>query len=131
MKMIVSDKKTGKSYGSELQKDKEALLMGKKIGDSVEGALFGAAGYTFKLTGGSDKSGFPMRRDISGSRNARILLTDGVGFHATRKGERKRKLVKGNTYSADIVQVNAIVAEHGAMPLEQVFPPAAKKEEKK
>jgi small subunit ribosomal protein S6e len=131
MKIIISDPKTGKSYGAELAKERESLVLGRKIGDKLDGSLLGAAGYTFVLTGGSDKSGFPMRKDISGSRSARILLSGGVGFHAKRNGERRRMLVKGNTYSQDIVQVNSVVEQSGAAPLEQVFPPAAKKEEKK
>jgi len=131
MKIIISDPKTGKSYGAELPKERESLIVGKKVGDKLDGSLLGAAGYTFLLTGGSDKSGFPMRKDISGSRSARILLSGGVGFHAKRNGERRRMLIKGNTYSADIMQVNSVVEQQGATPLEQVFPPAAKKEEKK
>ena len=131
MKMILADKKTGKSYGTELAKEKESFIVGRKIGEKLEGSVLGAAGYSFILTGGSDKSGFPMRKDISGSRSTRILLSDGVGFNAKRKGERRRMLVKGNTYSPDMIQINAIVGEYGAEPLEKLFPPPAKKEEKK
>lgn len=122
MRLVIADPKTGKSYQVELDKEKEAYVIGKKIGDKIDGNQFGAAGYAIELTGGSDKSGFPMRKDLEGQRKAKLLLTDGVGFNATRKGERRKKLVMGNTYSADIMQVNAKVAEYGATALDQLFP---------
>ena len=128
MKMVISDSKTGKSYQVEIAKDNEAQLAGKKIGDTVDGGVIGAPGYTLELTGGSDSSGFPMRKDVAGVRKTKILLTDGVGFHAEHEGERRRKLVIGNTYSSEVAQVNAKVAKAGPTPLEELF---GKKEEKK
>lgn len=127
MKLVISEQ-TGKSYQTEVGKDKETLLAGKKIGDEVEGDLFGAAGYAFVLCGGSDGSGFPMRNDVAGSSRKSLLLSGGIGFKSKNKGERKRKAVRGNTYSADIMQVNVKVKTAGPTPLEQLFP---KKEEKK
>jgi len=81
-----------------------------------------------QLTGGSDTSGFPMRRDVVGQRKARVLLSGGTGFNPQNKGERKRKLVRGNAFSSEIAQVNAKVTGGQGQPLEQLFP---KKEEKK
>ena len=83
-----------------------------------------------KLTGGSDGSGFPMSEEVHGSAKKLILTSDGVGFNATRSGERRRKYVRGNTYSTEIVQVNTMVKTAGASPLEQLFPKAEKKEKK-
>ncbi len=128
MRIVISEPTSGKTYQAELEKDKEVNIVGKKIGDELDGNLVGAAGYTLQLTGGSDGSGFPMRVDVYGAVKKTILSTEGTGFHAKRKGERKRVYVRGNTYSADIVQVNAKVTKAGATPLEQLF---GKKEEKK
>ena len=128
MKIVISDSKTGKSYQAEIVKDNEAQVVGKKIGESIDGSLVGAPGYTLELTGGSDASGFPMRRDVMGVRKSKLLLTDGVGFNAEQKGERRRKLVRGNTYSSDMAQVNAKVMKAGPTPLDELF---GKKEEEK
>ncbi len=129
MRIVISES-NGKSHQTELPKDKESVLAGKKIGDELDGNLVGAAGYTLKLTGGSDGSGFPMREEVHGSAKKMILTSDGVGFHATHNGERRRKYVRGNTYSTEIVQVNASVKTAGASPLDQLFPKAEKKEKK-
>ena len=59
-----------------------------------------------KITGGSDKSGVPMRSDFHSPARKYILLTKGVGLQDTEKGLRKRKLVRGNTISDEIFQVN-------------------------
>ncbi len=128
MRIVISEPTSGKSYQTELDKDREVNIVGKKIGDELDGNLVGAAGYTLQLTGGSDGSGFPMRVDVYGAVKKTVLSTEGTGFHAKRKGERKRVYVRGNIYSADIVQVNAKVLKVGATPLEQLF---GKKEEKK
>lgn len=128
MRIVISDPTSGKSYQSEIAKDKEAMIVGKKLGDELDGNLVGAAGYTLQLTGGSDGSGFPMRNDVYGAVKKQILSSDGTGFHAKDKGQRKRIFVRGNTYSAEIVQVNAKVLKAGGSPLEELF---GKKEEEK
>jgi len=129
MRIVISEA-SGKSYQLELPKDKESGIAGKRIGDEIEGNLIGAAGYTLLLTGGSDGSGFPMRAEVHGSAKKSILTSDGVGFKATRSGERKRTHVRGNTFSSEIVQVNCKVKAPGPTPLEQLFPKAEKKENK-
>lgn len=130
MKAVISDPKTGKSYQKELDKGADSALIGKKIGDKVDGGILGAGGYALEIRGGSDTSGFPMRRDISGSRKMKPLLSGGTGYRPKMKGVRKKKTVRGNAISADTVQVNLKVLEYGAAKLEEIFP-QAKKEEKK
>ncbi len=127
MKMVIGEPNSGKTYQVEVPKDKEALLYGKKIGDEIEGDIVGLAGYVLKITGGSDTSGFPMRSDVHGARKVRILLSGGVGFNPTRKGERRKKTVRGNTISAEISQVNVKVVKAGPTPLDEIL---GKKEEK-
>jgi len=126
MRIVISDTASGKSYQVELPKEKEAQVVGKKIGDELDGNLVGAAGYVLELTGGSDGSGFPMRKEVYGAAKKGILTTKGVGFNAKRKGERRRRYVGGNTYSSEIAQVNTKVKKAGGTPLDQLF----KKEEK-
>jgi len=128
MRIVISEPGSGKSYQTEIPKEKEAQISGKRIGDALDGNVIGAAGYGLELTGGSDGSGFPMRQEIHGQAKKFSLTSKGVGFKAKRKGERRRKYFRGNTYSSEIVQVNAKVVQAGATPLDQLFP---KKEKEK
>jgi len=125
-KLVVSDPKTRKTYQKEIPQ-KESGLIGRKIGDKVKGDFLGMPGYELEITGGSDKQGFPMRPDIPGTARKRVLLTGGPGFHPKRKGERRRKSVRGNTISGDIVQVNTKIVKYGSKKPEEIF---GKKEEK-
>ncbi len=109
--------KEGKTAKIELAKEKEAAIIGKKIGDEVEGNEIGFGGYVFKLTGGSDASGFPMREGVHGTKKAALLLKGGVGYNPKRKGEMQRKTIRGEVYSEDIVQVNMVVVKEGPEPL--------------
>ncbi|UCC91720.1 MAG: 30S ribosomal protein S6e, partial [Candidatus Aenigmatarchaeota archaeon] len=125
-KLVVSDPKTKKTYQKEVSQ-KESGLLNRKIGDKVKGDFLGLSGYEIEITGGSDKQGFPMRPDIQGVGRKRVLLTGGPGFHPKLKGERRRKSVRGNVISQEIIQVNAKIVKHGTKKLEQIF---GKKEEK-
>jgi small subunit ribosomal protein S6e len=106
--LIVSDKETGKSSVYELKDPQALALVGLKIGDEMDASVLGIDGR-IKITGGSDRAGFPMRMDVMGGGKRYALLTKGVGFRSKRKGERRRKLVRGNTITEDIYQVNALL----------------------
>ena len=121
MHIVISDPKTGKSYQAEIPKDREYEVVGKKIGEELEGEIIGANGYVFELKGGSDGSGFPMRSDINGQGKKEVLLTEGVGFHTKRNGERKRRYVQANTYTQEIVQINVKVLKYGQTNLEELL----------
>jgi small subunit ribosomal protein S6e len=107
-KLVVSDPKTGKSKFHEIKEDKARSLVGRKIGEEIEGELLGISGVVLRITGGSDKDGFPMRPEIHGGVRKKILLRKGVGFKPKRKGERRRKTIRGNTVTEDIVQINMV-----------------------
>lgn len=120
-KIVISEPKTKKSY----QVEKEAhSLIGMKIGDKFDGSIVGLGGFTLEITGGSDKDGYPMRKDMDGSVRRKALLTKGVGFRGGKtkkvhgkkkylkvKGMRKRKYIRGNTVSDEIAQINCKVSE--------------------
>jgi small subunit ribosomal protein S6e len=135
MKIVISEPKSGRSYGIDLDKDKEGGLIGKKLGDKLEGGAVGAEGYELEITGGSDIAGFPMRSDVSGPRRVGVILSDGAGIGKQKRGMRAKRNVRGNIISDQIVQVNAKVLSAGSKPLGEIFPKAAagsgKKEEKK
>ena len=112
--LVLSDPKTRKSVKLELKDPKASALLGLKIGDVIDGGPIGIKGK-IKITGGSDKAGTPMRPDVHGTGKKYVLLSGGPGFRPKKKGERRRKLVRGNTISEEIYQVNAVLVE-GELP---------------
>jgi len=121
-KVVISDPKTGRAYQTVVSGANANKLIGKQIGDVINGTLVDLPpDYELKITGGSDKDGFPMRPDIPGSGRKKILLSGGVGFNPKEKGMRKRKQVRGRVISRDIAQINVKVVTHGKIPLEEFF----------
>jgi small subunit ribosomal protein S6e len=110
-KIIVSDPSTGKSQVVELEGSRTAPLIGRRLGEIVDGSLVGQGGSKLQITGGSDKDGFPMRPDIHGGVRASKIFSGGVGFHPKREGERQRKTVRGNIITEEIVQINMRTTE--------------------
>jgi len=103
LKIVISEPKTRKSY--QIEKDAPALS-GLKIRDTFDGSIVGLTGFTLEITGGSDKEGFPMRVELPGPGRRKVLLSGPPGFKPLKEGQRRRKLVRGNTVSADIMQLN-------------------------
>jgi small subunit ribosomal protein S6e len=103
-KLTVSDIK-GKSVTKELKDNDANPLLGLQIGNETDAAILGLKGK-LKVTGGSDKSGIPMRSDIHGAARKRVLLSKGVGLQDVEIGQRVRKLMRGNTISEEIYQLN-------------------------
>jgi len=118
-KVVISDPKQGKSMQKEVDSSEVTVFKRKKIGDKVDGKALGLEGYEFEITGGSDSSGFPMRNDVEGIARKRVLIVSGVGLRKkTRKGMRKRKLVRGNSISLNIAQINTKIIKYGKAKLE-------------
>lgn len=130
-KLVISDPKSKKAYQKEIDQ-KQTGIIGKKIGDKVSGNSLGLAGYELEITGGSDRQGFPMRRDVEGLARKGVLLSMPPGFHPKLRGQRKRKSVRGNTISSEISQVNVKVTTYGKDSLDKLLGAKPKpKEEKK
>ena len=109
-KVIISDINNGKSSVKELKDQNAQFLVGSKIGDVLQGSSLGVNGQ-IKVTGGSDKAGFPMRSDVLGGGKKRILISGGTGFNPSIKGEKVRKLVRGNVITDEIYQINVSLVE--------------------
>jgi len=105
----ISDPKTGKTTPVQLPPEKFRPFIGLKIGDVIDGSVVGMPGRKLKITGGTDKDGFPMRPDVHGGVKVRILLSGPPGFRPKRKGERRRKTVRGNVITEDIIQLNCVL----------------------
>jgi len=110
-KLVISDSETGKSQSIELEGAKAQPLLGKRIGEAIDGSIAGLTGCKLQITGGSDKDGFPMRPNVHGGVRAAVILSKGVGYHPRRKGERMRRLVRGDTVTEEIVQINLLIKE--------------------
>ncbi|MEM0007276.1 MAG: 30S ribosomal protein S6e [Candidatus Bathyarchaeia archaeon] len=110
-KVIVSDPEDGTSKTVELEDARAVPLIGKKIGDIIDGSVVGLPGFKVQITGGSDKDGFPMRPNVHGGVRRNVVLSGGVGFNPQDEGERRRKRVRGNIITDEIVQVNMKIVE--------------------
>jgi len=110
-KIIISDPETGKSQSIELEESQAVPLIGRKLGEVIDGAAVKLSGHKLKITGGSDKDGFPMRPNIHGGVRVGAILSEGVGFHPSTKGDRKRKTLRGNVITESIVQINMMIVE--------------------
>ena len=124
-KLAISDPQTGKAVQYELDDVKTNALVGKQVGDIIEGDLIGLPGYKLKITGGSDAAGFPIRPDVHGSGKKRVLIKGPPGFKPKRKGIARRKTVRGRELGLDIAQVNMRVEEKGSTELEELIVKAA------
>jgi small subunit ribosomal protein S6e len=112
--VVLSEPKTRKAVKVELKDPKSSFMIGLKIGQIVDANPIGFKGK-IKITGGSDKAGFPMRQGIQGSGKKYVNIADSPGFKPSTSGLRRRKLLRGETISDEIYQVNAMLTE-GEMP---------------
>ena len=124
-KLVISDPESGEAIQYELDDAKTNALVGKAVGEIIEGDVIGLPGYKLKITGGSDSSGFPIRFDVHGSGKKKVLIRGPPGFRPRRKGIAKRKTVRGRELGPDIAQVNMRVEEKGAAPLKELVMKAA------
>jgi small subunit ribosomal protein S6e len=103
-KLNISDKK-GKTITKEVKEKEAGPFLGLQVGNELDAALIGESGK-LKITGGSDKSGVPLREDIHGGARKYILLSKGVGLRDAEIGQRFRKLIRGNTVTEEVYQLN-------------------------
>jgi small subunit ribosomal protein S6e len=121
-RVVVSDSKSTQAYQVAVTGAAVNKLIGKNIGDVVSGDVAGVAGYTLKITGGTDKDGFAMRPDLPGPARRKILVAGGIGYKPKADGVKKRKAMRGKEISSDIAQINTVVEEYGPKPLSEIFP---------
>ncbi len=135
-KVVVNDPQQGKSYTIPVSGHHANSLLGKKIRDEVDGIFVSLPGYKLQITGGTDKTGFPMRVDVPGMIKRRLLFSESTGYHPPEHGKRQKKSIRGNTIGPDIVQINMKVIKAGSKPIEELIKgehkeEGGKKEEKK
>lgn len=68
----------------------------------------------FRITGGNDKQGFPMKQGVLTNTRVRLLLREGLScYRARRVGSRKRKSVRGCIVGSDISVLNLVIEKKG------------------
>ena len=101
----------------EIEDDRRLrVFMDKRMGQEVPGDSVGDefAGYIFKITGGNDKQGFPMKQGVMHPTRVKLLLSKGHSCYRPRRtGERKRKSVRGCIVAADLAVLSLVVVKQG------------------
>jgi small subunit ribosomal protein S6e len=110
-KVIVSDPEAGTSKVVELEEARAAPFIGRRIGETIDGTVVDLPAHKVQIRGGSDKDGVPMSGNVHGGVRRAVVLSGGAGFSPKRKGERRRKTVRGSTITDEIVQINMKIVE--------------------
>jgi small subunit ribosomal protein S6e len=88
----------------------------KRMGQDVDAASLGDEwkGYTLRITGGNDKQGFPMKQGVLTQGRVRLLLGKGHScYRQRRKGERKRKSVRGCIVDNNLSVISMAIVKKG------------------
>jgi len=117
MKLHIAYPTTGCQKVVEIDDERKLrAFYDKRISHEVDGIHVGEnfKGYVFKITGGNDKQGFPMKQGVLTSQRVRLLMAEGHSCYRPRKrGERKRKSVRGCIVSGDLSVLNLVVVKKG------------------
>jgi small subunit ribosomal protein S6e len=117
MKLNISFPSTGCQKLIEIDDEtKLRHLYDKRMSHEIEGDVLGDdfKGYVFRISGGNDKQGFPMKQGILRNDRVRLLLGKGAScFRERRAGARKRRSVRGCIVGPDLSVVNLVVVEKG------------------
>lgn len=125
---LVMGTKSGKTFQKELSSEEAESLYNRVLGEELNGEMFGYSGVTFTISGGSDSQGFPMRKDLTGTKRKSILIGKSTGFKGKLRGKRFgglriKRTVAGNTVYEKTHQLNLKVTK-GDKVLEKAFAPA-------
>lgn len=117
MKFNISYPATGCQKLFEIVDDhKVRIFFDKRMGSEVHADPLGEdwKGYIFKITGGNDKQGFPMKQGVLTNGRVRLLLSDGHSCYRPRKdGERRRKSVRGCIVDANLSVLSLVIVRKG------------------
>jgi len=117
MKFNIANPATGAQKLIDIDDEKRyRVFLDKRISQEVPGDTLGDEwkGYIFRITGGNDKQGFPMKQGVLVPNRVRLLLSDGHScFRPRRTGERKRKSIRGCIVGPDIAVLSLVIVKQG------------------
>jgi len=117
MKLNIANPATGEQKLIDIDDEKRyRIFYDRKISQEVPADTLGDEwkGYVFRITGGNDKQGFPMKQGVLLPYRVRLLLSDGHSCYRTRRtGERKRKSIRGCIVGPDIAVLSLVIIKQG------------------
>jgi small subunit ribosomal protein S6e len=117
MKLNISFPANGTQKLIEIDDDRKLrVFMERRMGQEVSADSVGDEfkGYIFKITGGNDKQGFPMKQGVMHPTRVRLLLSTGHSCYRPRRtGERKRKSVRGCIVGMDLAVLALSIVKQG------------------
>ena len=117
MKLNISYPANGTQKLFDIEDDRKVrIFLEKRMGAEVPGDSVGDEfkGYIFKITGGNDKQGFPMKQGVLHPTRVRLLLSAGHSCYRPRRdGERKRKSVRGCIVGMDLAVLALSIIKQG------------------
>eukprot|EP00759_Apiculatamorpha_spiralis_P025515 PhF_6_TR28834/c0_g1_i1/m.42198/K02991/RP-S6e, RPS6; small subunit ribosomal protein S6e len=125
MKFLIASPSNGGVKAVDIEDEiiRKTNLSDYRMGQEIDGQILGEAftGYRFRITGGQDKEGFPMKQGVMTAARVRLLLVPGsLGYQAwrARTGERKRRSVRGCILGNDLATVSLVLVKKGQKEIE-------------
>merc|ERR1712188_104472 len=109
-----------KMYNVDVE-HKWGKLVDKRLGQEFPGEWLGNEfkGYIFKITGGCDSDGFPMKQGILIKGRIRLILEpESSGFICHKEGAHRRKAIRGCIIGTDISVLTLVIVKKGDNELE-------------
>jgi len=116
MKVNISYPIIGAQKCIEFEEAQVRGFFDRRISHEVKGEILGDQfkGYIFRISGGNDKQGFPMKQGVITAGRVKVLLREGVSCYRPRRdGERKRRSVRGCIVSSELSVLNLVIVKKG------------------
>ncbi|THH06462.1 hypothetical protein EW145_g4073 [Phellinidium pouzarii] len=117
MKFNIANPATGQQKTIDVDDERRyRIFYEKKMSQEVPGDSLGDEfkGYVFRISGGNDKQGFPMKQGVLVPHRVRLLLSAGHScYRPRRSGERARKSVRGCIVGSDIAVLSLVIVKQG------------------